>query len=322
MRYRRLGDSGLVVSAIGLGGATFGGGTPSGNSAIWGRLGLEETHAVVHAAREAGITLFDLADAHSGGLAEQLMGEIVRDFRSEVIIATKWGSDMLQREDVAWGSRRYVRQACEASLRRLGTDYVDLYQLHWPDPRTPLEETVAALDELVKEGKVRCLGHSHLTGWQIADADWTARAGNRTRFISAQNHYNLLERDVEMEVIPACRRFGVGLLTYFALGKGLLSGRYGRDNPPPPELRLGGRVIKGPIDDHVFDQLEALEGFAADRGHTLPELAIAYLLTEPSVSSVLAGASRPEHVHANVAAVEWELSESDRAALRQLLEVA
>lgn len=321
MRYRRLGNCGPMVSVIGLGGATFGGGTPTATG-IWGGLGLEGTRAVVEAARASGITLFDLADFHANGGAEALVGQLIRGYRQDVILATKWGPNALGGKDRAWGSRQYIREALEASLRRLRTDYIDLYQYHWPDPRTPIEQTLAALDELVREGKVRYIGHSHLTGQQIAEADSTARANRLTRFVSAQNHYNVLERDVEADVIPACRRVGVGLLTYFALGKGLLTGRYRRDRPPPPDLRLGGRVIKGPIDDGVFDQLERLEAFAAERGHTLPELAIAGLLVEPAVSSVLAGASKPEHVRTNVVAAEWDLSEDDQVALRALVDVA
>src|SRR6266851_3752983 len=184
MRYRRVGESGLVVSAVGLGGATFGGGAP-GNAAIWGTLDLEETRRVVQTAREAGITLIDLADAHAGGLAEHVVGEAIQGFRQEVVIATKWGSNMRTREDIAWGSRRYVRQAVEGSLGRLQTDYIDLYQYHWPDPRTPIEETLTALDELVREGKVRYIGCSHQAGWELADAHWTARSKGLCRFISA-----------------------------------------------------------------------------------------------------------------------------------------
>jgi aryl-alcohol dehydrogenase-like predicted oxidoreductase len=237
------------------------------------------------------------------------------------VIATKGGGGAVrERPDVASGSRRYLRRAVEASLRRLRTDHIDLYQLHWQDPRTPVEETLRALDELVGEGKIRYIGSSHLSAWEIADADWISRANGLVRFVSAQNHYNLLERGIERELIPACERFGVGVLAYFPLGKGLLTGRYRRDQPRSTYDWMSNRVVSRPVDESVFDMLEALEAFARERGHTLPDLAVAGLLTQPAVSSVLTGASSPEQIRANAAAADWELTDDDVVALRELLQ--
>ena len=263
MQYRQMGNSGLTVSIVGLGCNNFGGSAINApNGTIYGLLDLAQTRTVVDAAFDAGINFFDTADVYGQGGSETYLGQILKDRRHRVVIATKWGSGMENRPDIAWGSRRYIRQAAEASLRRLDTDYIDLYQMHWPDPRTPIEETIDALDELVREGKVRYTGSSHFSGWQVADADWIARAHGRARFISAQNHYSLLERSAEAELIPACARFSVGLLPYFPLANGLLTGKYRRDQPPPAGTRLAGRMI----DDKTFDLLEALEAFATRRG--------------------------------------------------------
>src|SRR5215207_2912252 len=219
MTYSQLGGSGLTVSTVGLGCNNFG-----------ARMADEDVPAVVNAAIEAGITLFDTADVYGNcGGSESLLGQALGIRRSEVIIATKFGTDMNGANGPdfgARGSRRYIRQAVEASLRRLGTDWIDLYQLHRPDPVTPVEETVAALDDLVHAGKIRYWGHSNLVGWQIADMSWTARSARHSQPVSAQNHYSLLERDAEREVVPACERFGLGMLPYFALASGLLTGKY------------------------------------------------------------------------------------------------
>lgn len=321
MHYREIGDSGLVVSEVALGCTSFGGGPVElRRGHIWGPLGVAEGREVIDAARELGITLFDLADIHAEGQAEVVFGEIVKGYRDEIVIATKGGGgDVRERHDVANASRRYLRQAVEASLRRLQTDHIDLYQLHWQDPRTPIEETLRALDEMVQEGKIRFVGSSHLSAWEIADADWIARTNGFSRFVSAQNHYNLLERGIETDVIPACERFGVGLLTYFPLGKGLLTGRYRREQPASDWDWMSNRVINRSIDASVFDVLEALEMFARERDHTLPDLAIAALLTQPAVSSVLAGASSAEQVRANAAAADWRLTAEDVVELRRIL---
>jgi aryl-alcohol dehydrogenase-like predicted oxidoreductase len=317
LRYRQLGNSGLTVSVVSLGCNNFGGAplsAPSGTR--YGFMDLEQTRAVVDAAIDAGVNLFDTADVYGQGGSERFLGEIVKGRRQQVVIATKWGSGMEARHDIAWGSRRYIRQAIEASLQRLQTDYVDLYQMHWPDPRTPIEETLAALDELVREGKVRYAGSSHFSGWQVADSDWIARSSGRQRFVSAQNHYSLLQRAAERELLPACLRFGVGLLPYFPLENGLLTGKYRRGQAASGEGRMAGR----PIDAGTFDLLEALEAFARERGHSLLELAIAALAARPAVGSVITGATRAEQIRANAAASEWQPTAGDLAALDALLQ--
>jgi aryl-alcohol dehydrogenase-like predicted oxidoreductase len=222
---------------------------------------------------------------------------------------------MNERHDIAIGSRRYIRQSVEGSLRRLDTDYIDLYQMHWQDPRTPIEETIAALDELVAEGKVRYIGHSHFSGWETAHADWVARTNGHERFISAQNHYSLLERSAEIELIPACAKFGVGLLPYFPLANGLLTGKYRRDQPAPTGTRLAGREISG----ETYDLLESLEAFAKARGRKMLDLAIGGLAANPVVSSVITGATKPEQIKGNAAAAEWIPTVDDMKELNALL---
>ncbi len=223
---------------------------------------------------------------------------------------------MDNRHDIAWGSRRYIRQAVEASLRRLQTDYIDLYQMHWPDPRTPIEETLAALHELVLEGKIRYSGSSHFTGWQVADADWITRHAGQDRMISAQNYYSLLTRHAEAELIPACTRFGVGLLPYFPLENGLLTGKYGRDKPMPTGTRLAGKVIDG----ETYDFIAALEDYALARDCSLLDLAIGALVANPVVGSVITGATKAEQIKANARAGLWRPAPgalSDLMAIRR-----
>ncbi len=303
MRYRRLGDSGLVVSVVGLGCNNFG-----------RRIDLAGTRSVADAAVESGITLFDTADSY--GDSEEFLGEVLQGRRDDVVIATKFGHDLggaLGRDFGARGSRRYVRRAIERSLRRLRTDYVDLYQLHSPDAATPIEETLAALTDLVHEGKVRYVGSSNLAAWEVAHADWTARSAGSERFISAQNHYSLLAREAEKELAPACVRFGIGILPYFPLANGMLTGKYRRGQHAPEGTRLAGRAEY--MSDARFDVVEKLEQYAAERGLTLLDVAIGGLAAQPAVTSVIAGATKPEQVRANVAAGAWEPSEADLAAL-------
>ena len=313
MRYRRLGDSGLVVSVVGLGCNNFG-----------RKLDLDGTRAVVHAALDVGINFFDTADIYGTphGTSEEYLGAALRGRRDDVVIATKFGMDMegMNGPDFgARGARRYIMRAVEASLRRLGTDYIDLYQMHEPDPGTPIEETLSALDDLVRSGKVRYIGNSNFSGWQIADADWTARSGGLTRFISAQNHYNLLHREVENEVVPACQRFGLGLLPYFPLANGLLTGKYRRGEAPPPGSRLagGGRYAER-LANARWDVIEAIEKYAQGRGLTMLQVAIGGLAAQPTVASVIAGATTPEQVRANAAAGSWQPSADDLAELRAI----
>ena len=237
------------------------------------------------------------------------------------MIATKFGSDLGGAIGPDWGARggrRYIMRAVEASLRRLGTDWIDLYQLHWPDPATPIEETLAALDDLVRAGKVRYIGHSNLSAWQAADADWIARDRRLTRFISAQNQYSLLHREVEAELIPACQRFGLGLLPYFPLASGLLTGKYQRGAAAPTGARLSGERYANRLAEAPWDTIEALEAFARERSVTMVDVAISWLAAQPVVASVIAGATKPEQVQANVAAGLWQPSAEDLATLDEL----
>jgi aryl-alcohol dehydrogenase-like predicted oxidoreductase len=313
MSYRRLGNSGLVVSVIGLGCNNFG-----------RKLDLDGTRAVVDAALDAGITLFDTADIYGTphGTSEECLGAALKGRRDEIVLATKFGMDMegINGNDFgARGARRYVVRAVEASLRRLETDYIDLYQMHEPDPATPIEETLAALDDLVRSGKVRYIGNSNFAGWQIADADWTARAAGQTPFISAQNQYSLLHRDVETEVVPACEHFGLGLLPFFPLDSGLLSGKYRRGEQPAEGTRLSLPRYRKWLDGADWDTIEALTAYAEERGRTLLDVAIAGLAARPAVTSVIAGATTPDQIQANVAAGEWQLTPADVAALDEIL---
>jgi aryl-alcohol dehydrogenase-like predicted oxidoreductase len=313
MSYRRLGPSGLAVSVVGVGCNNFG-----------RKLDAEGTKEVVDAAIDAGITLFDTADIYGSphGASEECLGAALKGRRDEVVLATKFGLDMagLNGNDFdARGSRRYIVRAVEASLRRLETDHLDLYQMHRPDPATPIEETLAALDDLVRSGKVRYLGNSNFAGWQIADADWTARAGNGTPFISAQNQYSLLQRGVEDEVVPACEHFGLGLLPFFPLDSGLLTGKYRRGEKPAAGTRLAGERYQRWLDAADWDTIEALTTFGAERGHSLLDVAIAGLAARPAVTSVIAGATSAEQVRANAAAGAWELTADDIAALAAIL---
>jgi len=309
MEYRRLGDSGLSVSVLGLGGNNFG-----------MRLGETETQAVVEAALDAGVTLFDTSDSY--GESEVLLGKALRGRRDEVVIATKFGSPREGRVDEddpirsARGGRRYVRQAVERSLARLGTDWIDLYQLHFPDPITPVGETLEALTELVQEGKVRYIGCSNLSAWQVTDAVWTSRARGLQQFISAQNEYSLLARGVELELIPALESLGLGLLPYFPLASGLLTGRYRRGESPPTGSRLDSWGLSSLLTDRTFDVVEGLEDLAERAGATLLEVAFGGLTAQPSVASVIAGVTSVDQLVANVEAVEWMPGAETLAALR------
>lgn len=309
MRYTRLGDSGLVVSVVGLGCNNFG-----------RRIDVDATRAVVDAALDAGITLFDTADVY--GESETFLGEVLQGRRDDVVLATKFGNSLGGALGADWdarGSRRYVRKAVERSLRRLRTDHLDLYQLHSPDPATPVEETLTALTELVREGKVRYLGSSNFAAWQVADADWTARTAGLERFVSAQNEYSLLHRDAQTELLPACERFGVGLLPYFPLANGLLTGKYRRG-----ERLQGGRLADPRYDTYVtdekFDTVEAVAAFADQRGVSVLDVAIGALAARPGVGSVIAGATRPEQVRANAAALAWHPDAEDLALLDAILD--
>lgn len=298
IQYRNLGPSGLRVSTIGLGCNNFGrAGTATETQA--------GTDAVIHTAIDAGLTFFDGADIYGKerGLSEKLMGGALKGKRDSIVLATKFGMDMEGVNGPDWdarGSRRYIRIAVEASLRRLRTDWIDLYQLHTPDPLTPIEETLAVLDDLVAEGKIRYYGHSNLSGWQIAEAEFTAILGAHPRFISAQNEYSLLARDVESEVLPAVREYGLGFLPFFPLYNGILTGKYTREGGPK-----GSRITNEKrhlLEGTNWDVIEEFQQFCDGRGVTMLEATFGWLLAQPNLSSVIAGATTPEQVHQNVAA--------------------
>jgi aryl-alcohol dehydrogenase-like predicted oxidoreductase len=312
MRYRTLGDSGLLVSVVGLGCNNFG-----------GRLDAARTKEVVDAAIDEGITLLDTAETYGGkGASELALGAALKGVRDQVVLATKFGH---QSADMGYGpaagakgGRSYIKIAVERSLARLQTDYIDLYQLHTPDPVTPIEETLAALNDLVTEGKVRYLGHSNLAGWQIADAAHAAASG-RTPFISAQNHWSLLERGVEQEVVPAARHFGVGLLPYFPLANGLLTGKVRRGQDVPENSRLAEPRRAGYVTDAKLDKVESLIAWGQQQGVSILEIAFGGLAAQPGCSSVIAGATSPEQIKANVAAGEWEPTPEQLAAINQIV---
>jgi aryl-alcohol dehydrogenase-like predicted oxidoreductase len=311
MEFRRLGHSGLVVSVVGL-----------GTNNLGMKLDADGSREVVQAALDAGITLFDTADSY--GASEERLGELLAGHRNDVVLATKFGSDVRRRggdNGADWGargSRRYVRRAVESSLRRLRTDWIDLYQLHQPDPATPIEETLSVLDDLVHEGKVRYLGSSNFSGWQVADAQWTARTRGLARFISAQNEYSWLKRDVEDDLVPALEEYGVGLLPFFPLASGLLTGKYRRGVAPPQGSRIQAWGRESVLTDDTFDVIEGLEAFAHARGVTLLDVAIGGLAAQPTVASVIAGATSAAQVQANVAAGSWQPDLADLAELDAL----
>lgn len=311
MDYRPLGDSGLMVSAVGI-----------GCNAFSGRVDLAGVKDVLTAARDTGVTLLDTADIYGGapGGSEELMGEALKGQRDAFVLATKFGMDMKGANGAdhgVRGSRRYVRRAVEASLRRLQTDHIDLYQLHRPDPVTPVEETLAVLTDLVREGKIGYLGCSNFDGWQVADADWTARSAGLERFVSVQNRYSLLDRTVEAEVTPACEQYGVGILPFFPLEYGLLTGKYRRGQAAP----AGSRASSAPspwLENADWDRIEALEAYAAARDLEVLDVAIAGLAAQPAVSSVISGATSGAQVRRNAAALAWEPTEDDLVELDRI----
>ena len=314
MRHTRLGRSGLTVSVVGLG---------CNNLGRPGTATLEQagTDAVVHAALDAGITFFDVADVYGAepGLSEERLGRALGARRDEVVIGTKFGMDMggvAGDDGGARGSRRYIVRAVEDSLRRLGTDWIDLYQFHTPDPATPIEETLRALDDLVRAGKVRYVGHSNRAGWQIAQAEYVARELGVERFVSAQNHYNLLDRRAELEVAPAAAEFGLGVLPYFPLANGLLTGKYSQGDAPEGS-RLS-HVRQHMVADADLEQLAAFGRFARERGITEVQAAIGWLAAQGPVSSVIAGATRAAQVVENAAAADWLATAEDLAELDAL----
>jgi aryl-alcohol dehydrogenase-like predicted oxidoreductase len=305
---RRLGDSELEVSVVGLGCNNFG-----------RRLDLEGTAAVLEAALDAGITFFDTADIYGGGGAsEELMGQALEGRREEFVIATKFGMEMAGGEGVPAaprGSREYIRWAVEGSLRRLRVERIDLYQYHEPDGVTPIAETLAALDELVREGVVGAIGCSNFSAAELEEAERVARERGLARFVTLQNEYSLLERGIEAEVTPACERLGISILPYFPLYKGLLTGKYRRGEAAPEGTRLAGSAAGT---EAQFEVVEGLRSYAEERGIEMIDVAIAGLAAQPAVGSVIAGATKPEQVRANVGAVRWQPSEEDLAELDRI----
>jgi aryl-alcohol dehydrogenase-like predicted oxidoreductase len=302
MRTRALGQEGPEVTVVGLGTNNFG-----------GRIDYAASKAVVDEAIQQGITLFDTADIYSQGASEEFIGRALEGRRDAVLIATKFGKPMDENPNESRGTREYIRWAVEGSLRRLRTDHIDVYQMHEPDPSTPLDETLEALHELVREGTVRHIGSSNYSAEQIEQADALARDRGWTRFVSAQNHYSLVERDVEQDVLPTCERLGIGQLPYFPLASGLLTGKYTRGQEAT-EGRLAGREIP----EERWDRAEQVQRYADERGVPILHVAIGGLLAMPAVTSVIAGATKPEQVRANVEAGAWEPSADDVSALAAL----
>ena len=312
MEFRTLGRSGLHVSLAGLGCNTLG---------RW--VDEPQARKVVHAALDSGMTLFDTADIYDDGGSETLLGKALGARRKEVVVVTKFGMKKASdQRDIPRGSRDYIIRSCERSLRRLGTDYIDLYLHHTPDPLTPIDETLDALDRLIDQGKIRYAGCSNYKGWQIADAAWLAAERGTRPFVAAQNLWSLLERGIEGEVVPACRHFGLGIMPFFPLAMGLLSGKYKRGKRPPNPSRLAGSDPRYTVllSDASFDRVERLDAFARKRGHSLLELAIGGIASHDIVSTVICGATKPSQVKANAAAVTaWRLNEEEFAEVDALL---
>jgi len=308
MEYRRLGSSGLKVSVLGLGGNTFG-----------VSADLAQTARIVHHAIELGVNFVDTADTYTRGVSEEYVGAALRGRRGDMMIATKVYGEMGPGPNDRGLSRQHILNGVEASLRRLGTDYIDLYQVHFWDAETPLDETLRTLDDLVRDGKVRYLGCSNYTGWQTVWALWVADRRGYAPFVSNQPQYSLLERDVERELIPACLAHGIGLIPYSPLAGGLLTGKYREGEPPPPGTRAeSNERMRRRFTPRAFGLVRRLSEWAEARGHTVGELAIAWLAAQPVVSTIIAGARHPEQVEANLRATEWLLTADELSEIDEL----
>ena len=310
MDYRRLGHSGLWVSAVGIGCNNFG-----------AKCDEAATRTVVHACLDAGITLIDTADMYGNrGGSETLLGRILGHHRKDIVLASKFGLPMGEGPYLNGAGRHYIMRAVEDSLRRLRTDHLDLYQVHRPDPATPIEETLRALDDLVRDGKVRYVGCSNFAGWQLAEAEWAARAGGTVRFISAQNEYSLVDRRIEGELVPAANAYGVGILPYFPLANGLLTGKYQRNHAMPDGARMTERPTRAEevLTDRNWTIAEKVADYAAARGHSLLEAAIGWLASQDHVPSVIAGATTAEQVAQNAAAADWRMTAEEIADINAL----
>ncbi len=311
MKHRRLGKNGPEVSLIGLGCNNFG-----------GRIDEAASRLVIDRAIEKGITLFDTADIYgSKGGSEAILGKCLGNRRKDIILATKFGGNMDEEETLKGASAAYIERAAEASLQRLQTDTIDLYQIHMPDESVPLEETLKALDNLVQAGKVRYIGCSNHPAWKVVDADWISAAQGMTAFVSAQDEYSLLQREAESELIPVLKAKGLGLLPYFPLASGMLSGKYerGKDIPGGTRFAASPGLIDRYMTEENWSRVERLTTFANERGHLILELAFAWLAAHEPVASVIAGATKPEQIDQNVAAADWQLTESDVSDLTQLV---
>jgi aryl-alcohol dehydrogenase-like predicted oxidoreductase len=303
LEQRNLGRSGLIVSAVGLGCNNFG-----------GRMDMAATRAVVHKALDLGVTFFDTADTYGNqGACEEYLGRVLAEHRHEIVLATKFARPMDSEGRLQGASRGYTMSAIEASLRRLGTDHIDLYYQHIADPRTPIEETLRALDDLVRQGKVRYIASSTLSAWQVVEAQWTSTHFNLDRFVACQERYNVLERELDDALMPVLTSYGLGLVPFAPLANGLLTGKYRRNEPPPAGTRMQAmpHVAGRYLTETNWDRVERLGAFCAARGRSLLDLAFSWLLHRPMVASVIAGATTPEQVAANVAASGWSLSRED-----------
>jgi aryl-alcohol dehydrogenase-like predicted oxidoreductase len=311
MEHRNLGKSGLRISAVGLGCNNFG-----------GRIDFEATKKVVHKALDLGITFFDEADTYGDprGSSEACLGDILGDRRKDIVLATKFARPMDGSGRLEGASRGYIMEEVEASLRRLKTDWIDLYQQHQPDPLSPIEETLRALDDLVRQGKVRYIGCSTLSAWQVVEAQWTARHRGLHHFVCCQEEYSLLTRRLDREMLPMLRAYGLGLIPFAPLANGLLTGKYKRHAPLPQGARLSymQRSAARYLTEDNWATVERLEDFAAERGRTLLELAVSWLLRRPQVASVITGATRPEQVEQNVGAAGWALTEAEMQEIDRL----
>jgi aryl-alcohol dehydrogenase-like predicted oxidoreductase len=310
MQIRNLGGSGLRVSAVGLGCNNFG-----------QRTDLETSRKVIHKAIDLGVTLFDTADIYAGmGGSETVLGQVLGDRRKDIVLATKYSKPMASDGTKQGASRRYIMSAVEASLTRLKTDYIDLYQQHDYDPLTPIDETMRALDDLVRQGKVRYLGHSNFPAWRIAEAELVARQMNVSHFVSCQDEYSLVVRDIEKDLLPAAQEYRLGLLPFFPLASGLLTGKYKRGAAAPDDTRFG--KVPALKDRYVTarneDIVEKLQAFCEARGHTMLELAFSWLAAQPQVSSVIAGATRVEQIEQNVKAIDWALTTEELAEVDKI----
>jgi len=309
MKYRFLGGSGLKVSAIGLGTNQFG-----------RKVDIQTTREIIDAALDAGINFIDTADTYGGGLSEQFIGEALAGKRHQALIATKVRHPVGDGPNQGGATRYHILEGVDASLHRLQTDYIDLYQIHSWDPEPPIEETMRALEDLLRWGKVRYIGASNYSAWQLVRSNDLADWRGWTQFVSVQPHYHMFERGIEKELIPACQYFNIGILPYFPLAGGFLTGKYKPGQPPPPGSRgETSQYVQRLMTSQNFDRLEGLTGYAKERGHSMGELAHAWLLAQPQVASVISGATRVEHVRANAASSDWDLSQVEVAEINEIL---